>query len=352
MHGMDLPHRIPSVPTPMAVPPFDPELGVALESLGNGPREPVTPGNLAARQERDAATRPRPTADDLRADGRFEVAELSVPGLRDGPDVTLVSVRPAGLEGPLPLLYYMHGGAMIMGNAWSVLPRILGEWVLPLDMAVISVEYRLAPRTRYPGPLEDCYAGLLWAAEHAAELGIDADRLIVGGKSAGGGLAAALALLTRDHGGPGLLGQLLLCPMLDDRGHTFSSRQMSGTGLWDLVSHETAWQALLGDLHGAADVPPYAAPARETDLSGLPPAFIDVGSAEMFRDEDVAYANGIWQAGGQAELHVWPGAYHGFDGMAPQAAISKDARDARTRWLRRLLAQSRNTGDTGPRPPG
>ncbi|MBI0381554.1 alpha/beta hydrolase, partial [Streptomyces albiflaviniger] len=106
---------------------------------------------------------------------------------------------------------------------------------------------------------------------------------------------------------------------------------------------------LLGDRYGTADVPPYAAPARGTDLSGLPPAFIDVGSAEMFRDEDVAYANGIWQAGGQAELHVWPGAYHGFDGMAPGAAISKDARDARTRWLRRLLAHSRNTSNTEPR---
>lgn len=331
------------------MPPFDPELSAVLKSLGNGPREPVTPGNLAARQERDVATRPRPTAEDLRADGRFEVAELTVPGLRDGPDVTLVSVRPAGREGPLPLLYYMHGGAMIMGNAWSVLPRILREWVLPLDMAVISVEYRLAPRTRYPGPLEDCYAGLLWATGHAAELGIDPDRVIVGGKSAGGGLAAALALLVRDRGGPGVLGQLLLCPMLDDRGRTFSSHQMSGLGMWDLISNETAWKALLGDGYGAADLPPYAAPARATDVSGLPPAFIDVGSAEMFRDEDVAYANAIWRAGGQAELHVWPGAYHGFDGLAPRAAISKDARDARTRWLRRLLTHSRSTTSTEPR---
>ncbi|MCZ4095347.1 alpha/beta hydrolase [Streptomyces sp. So13.3] len=343
-------HRTPSgsgrAPTPQAAPPFDPELSVALAALGKGPREPVTPDNLAARQERDAVTRPRPTAEDLRADGRFEVTEFSVPGPPDGPDVTLVSARPSGLVGPLPLLYYLHGGAMVMGNAWSVLPRILREWALPLELAVISVEYRLAPMTRYPGPLEDCYAGLVWAAAHAAELDIDADRIIIGGKSAGGGLAAALALLARDRSGPGALGQLLLSPMLDDRGSTFSSHQMTGLGVWDLTSNATVWKALLGDRYGAADLPPYAAPSRATDLSGLPPAYVEVGSAEMFRDEDVAYANAIWQAGGQAELHVWPGAYHGFDGLAPRAALSQDARNARTRWLQRLLTQS---GTRNPR---
>ncbi|UQI46224.1 alpha/beta hydrolase [Streptomyces sp. HU2014] len=335
---------VPSEPgrvqAPYPAPPFDPELEPALAAISRESRESLTPDNLEARRERDAASRPRPTAEELRADGRFEVTELRVPGPPDGPDVTLVSARPAGLTGPLPLLYYMHGGAMVMGNAWSVLPRILREWALPLGLAVLSVEYRLAPETRYPGPLEDCYAGLVWAAGHAAELDIDADRVIIGGKSAGGGLAAALTLLNRDRGGPRPLGQLLLCPMLDDRGGTFSSHQMSGHGIWDRTSDVTVWKALLGERYGAADLPPYAAPARATDLSGLPPTFIDVGSAEMFRDEDVAYANAIWQAGGQAELHVWPGGYHGFDGLAPKAALSQDAREARTRWLRRLLAQS------------
>ncbi|MFH8789295.1 alpha/beta hydrolase [Streptomyces roseoverticillatus] len=339
-----------SAPAPKAVPPFDPELDAALQALGREPGEPLTPDNLQARQERDAAARPRPTAEDLRADGRFEVTELRVPGPPGAPDVTLVSARPSGLTGPLPLLYYMHGGAMIMGNAWSVLPRILREWALPLELAVISVEYRLAPHARYPQPLEDCYAGLAWAARHAAELGIDPDRIIIGGKSAGGGLAAALTLLARDRGGPRALGQLLLCPMLDDRNSTFSSHQMTGLGTWDLTSNATAWQALLGDRYGAADLPPYAAPSRATDLSGLPPAYIDVGSAEMFRDEDVAYANAIWQAGGQAELHVWPGAYHGFDSLAPQAALSREARNTRTRWLQRLLtpAHARTKPATAP----
>ncbi|QTT73582.1 alpha/beta hydrolase fold domain-containing protein [Streptomyces mobaraensis NBRC 13819 = DSM 40847] len=330
-------HREP--PEPGAV-PFDPELATVLDSLSEEAKEPVTPENLAARQARDAATRPRPTVEELSAGGLFEVAELSVPGPPGGPDVTLVSARPASASaGPLPLLYYLHGGGLIAGNAWSVLPRVLRDWALPLGLAVVSAEYRLAPGARYPEPLEDCYAGLVWAAAHADGLGVDPDRVVIGGKSAGGGLAAALALLTRDRGGPRPLGQLLLCPMLDDRAATFSGRHLSVPGALDRTSGATSWRAYLGDLHGTADVPPYAAPARATDLSGLPPAYVDAGSAEMFRDECVAYANALWQAGGRAELHVWPGAYHGFDTVAPQAALSRAALAARTDWLRRLLAR-------------
>jgi len=320
-------------------PPFDPELRTALAAGGAQAREPVTPEGLAVRQQRDAAARPRPTVRELQAGGRFEVAELRAPGARGGHEVSLVSARPAGIAGPLPLLYYMHGGGMIMGNAWSVLPRLLREWALPLQLAVISVEYRLAPQAQYLEPVEDCYAGLLRAADHAAALGLDPDRIIVGGKSAGGGLAAALALLARDRGGPAPIGQLLLSPMLDDRNTTFSSHQMAGRDTWDRASNATAWQALLGDRYGAADLSPYAAPARAGDLSRLPAAYLEVGSAETFRDEAVAYADAIWQAGGEAELHVWPGAFHGFDTLAPRAVLSRDARDARSRWLRRILGR-------------
>jgi acetyl esterase/lipase len=337
----DMPPDTGRASTARGVPPFDPELAAALVGRWDAAREPVTPENLAARQARDAAVRPRPTLRELRADGRFEVEELRVPGPPGGPDVTLVSARPAGITGPLPLLYYMHGGGMISGNAWSVLPRLLRAWAAPLELAVVSVEYRLAPEARYPAAVEDCYAGLVWAVAHATELGIDAERVVVGGKSAGGGLAAALALLSRDRGGPGPVGQLLLCPMLDDRNDTFSSHQMAGVDTLDRISNATAWQALLGYRYGAADLPPYAAPARATDLSRLPPAYIDVGSAETLRDEAVAYAQAIWQSGGRAELHVWPGAFHGFDTFAPRAGLSRDARDARTRWLRRVLAPTR-----------
>jgi len=124
---------------------------------------------------------------------------------------------------------------------------------------------------------------------------------------------------------------------LDRALDTFSAQQMAGLGVWDSTANLTGWTALLGDARGGPDVSPYAAPARATDLSGLPPAFIDVGSAETFRDEDITYAGRIWQAGGRAELHVWPGCFHGFDAMAPQAAISLEARAARVRWLHRLL---------------
>ncbi|MGF1426193.1 alpha/beta hydrolase [Kitasatospora sp. LaBMicrA B282] len=326
------------------VPPIDPELARALAPRGPARRQ-LTPADLAEWQQRDAATRPRPTVRELQADGRFEVTELRAPGTRGGldggGDVTLVSARPAGTTGPLPLLYYLHGGGLIGGNAWSVVPWVLRTLAVPLNLAVLSVEYPLAPRARYPEPLEACHTGLRWAADHAGDLGLDADRIILAGKSAGGGLAAALALLTRDRGGPQPLGQLLLSPMLDDRGTTYSSHQMDGHDTWDRTSNATAWQAALGDRHGAADLPLYAAPARarSTDLSALPPAYLDVGSAETFRDEVVAYANALWQAGGEAELHVWPGACHGFDTLAPGAAVSLDAGEARTRWLRRLLAR-------------
>jgi acetyl esterase/lipase len=131
---------------------------------------------------------------------------------------------------------------------------------------------------------------------------------------------------------------MLMCPMLDDRNDTPSSRQMAGRGVWDHTANETGWTALLGDGRGGPDVSPYAAPARAADLSGLPPAFIDVGSAETFRDEDVSYASRIWQAGGIAELHVWPGGFHGFTMMAPEAAVSRQAAAAQLSWLRRLLA--------------
>ncbi|MFI6151434.1 alpha/beta hydrolase [Kitasatospora sp. NPDC051170] len=314
-----------------AVPPLDPEVAAA---VGGGVREVLTPENLVAWQERDATARPRPTLELLRDGGRFEVEELRAPRADGEGEVTLVSARPAGADGPLPLLYYLHGGGMVMGNAWSVLPRLLDGWAWELGLAVVSVEYRLAPGTRYPGALEDCYAGLAWMVEQA---GVDPHRVVIGGKSAGGGLAAALALLARDRGGPAAIGQLLLSPMLDDRGETFSAHQMAGHDTWDRASNATAWQAALGARYGTVDLPPYAAPARATDLSGLPPAYIEVGSAETFRDEGVTYADAIWKSGGAAELHVWPGACHGFDTLAPAATLSHDAHATRTRWLRRIL---------------
>lgn len=319
-------------------PPFDPELAPALRFINEMlPPDAFTAEAIDAVRQGTAAMGVL-SDEQLEMGGAFEVSERTVPGPEGAPDISLLICRPTAATAPTAAIYHTHGGGMVTGNNRVGMAEGMLELALEFTLTVVSVEYRLAPETPHPGPVEDCYAGLVWTAEHAEELGIDRERLVVAGGSAGGGLAAALALMARDRGGPALIGQLLICPMIDDRNDTPSAVQMAGLGVWDRTSNETGWTALLGEARGTDDVSPYAAPARATDLSGLPPAFIDVGSAETFRDEDVAYAGRIWQAGGQAELHVWPGGFHGFDMMAPHAALSKDAKEARSRWLRRLLA--------------
>jgi acetyl esterase/lipase len=321
-------------PSPVVPPPFDPELAAVLAEVGGTVPTSVTPDMIPGLRE--IRNRMAPSHEELRGGGTFEVEELSVSGPAGAPEVALLVCRPVGAVTPLPVVYYIHGGGMVLGNNRQGVPNVL-EWARELQLVVVSVEYRLAPEHPHPAPLEDCYAGLVWTVEHATELGVDPGQIIIAGTSAGGGLAAGVALLARDRGGPILTGQVLMCPMIDDRNDTFSSAQMTGRGVWDHTSNDTGWTALLGPDRAGPDVSPYAAPARAEDLSGLPPAFIDVGSAETFRDEDVAYATRIWQAGGRAELHVWPGGFHGFDLAAPQAKISQDAKAARVRWLRRLL---------------
>lgn len=318
-------------------PPFDPELAAALDLI----KEVVAP-SLTLDEIDMARQGPgiQMLADlDLTLGGFFEVEDRSVPGPEGAPDISLLIARPAApapADTARPVVYHVHGGGMVIGNNRVGVDGPLA-WAKELDAVVVSVEYRLAPEHRYPAAIEDVYAGLVWTAEHAAELGAAPERIVLAGASAGGGLSAALALLTRDRKGPQPVGQLLMCPMLDDRNDTPSAHQMAGLGVWDRTANETGWTALLGELRGGPDVPAYAAPARAEDLSGLPPAFLDVGSAETFRDEAVAYASRIWQSGGVAELHVWPGGFHGFDGFAPQAALSQAARAAQLAWLRRLL---------------
>ncbi|UUU27241.1 alpha/beta hydrolase [Streptomyces sp. DSM 40750] len=311
-------------------------MAAALVELGDQAPTTATPDDIPAARERFNGGIPLMTDDELSCGGLLEIQERAVPGPPGAPDVSLLICRPAHGAEPRPIVYFTHPGGMVLGTNRLGLPL---DWAQELDLVVVSVEYRLAPEHPHPAPVEDCYAGLLWTAEHAKEIGGDPDRIILAGGSAGGGLAAALALLARDRQGPRPIGQLLTCPMLDDRNDTLSAHQMTGLGVWDRTANETGWNALLGEARGTDDVSPYAAPARADDLSDLPPAFIDVGSAETFRDEDVTYASRIWQAGGSAELHVWPGGFHGFDGFVPQAALSVDARAARLRWLRRLLGE-------------
>jgi len=275
--------------------------------------------------------------EDLSRGGRFIVSQPSVPGLDGDPQVPLLICTPAGAPASRPVLYFMHGGGFFCNDHRIGLDQQL-ETAERFGATLISIGYRLAPEHPYPAQINDAYAGLLWAADHADEFGIDPERIVVTGYSAGGGLSAALALTVRDKGGPRLLGQLLMAPMLDDRNDSASAMQMDGIEFWNRSHNGFGWSSLLGDVQGGADVPQYAAPARATDLTRLPPAFLDVGSAECLRDEVLAYADRIWQAGGKAELHVWPGAIHAFDRDDPEARISKAAVAARHNWLERLLA--------------
>jgi acetyl esterase/lipase len=317
------------------VPPLDEELADGLAKLGDRVPPPLSPDQITVRRARGFAE--RPSNDTLRRSGRFIVQDRTIPGPEGAPDLTALVCRPRGVMRPAGVVYWLHGGGMVLGNNREGEDEFL-DWAQEFGLCVVSPEYRLAPETPHPGPVEDCYAGLVWAARQSAEFGVEPGRTVVAGVSAGGGLAAALALMARDRGSPPLLGQLLICPMLDDRNASVSARQMSGRDVWDRTANRTGWTALLGAAVGGPDVSAYAAPARAADLSGLPPAFVDVGSAETFRDEAVAYAVRMWRDGGQAELHVWPGGFHTFDGWVPLARLSGEARAARVRWLDRLLA--------------
>lgn len=316
----------------VARPPFDPELEAVLALLGEQLPPSITPEMIPLlRQGSPVSVDP----DAVLAEVGVERVDHTIPGYEGG-SIEVSVLRRIGRTGVGPGIFHTHGGGMIIGDRFVGLGQIL-PWIIEHDAVAVTVEYRLAPEFPDPYPVEDCYAGLVWTADHAAELGIDPDRLIIAGASAGGGLAAGTALLARDRSGPALAGQVLIYPMLDDRDATVSTAQIDGVGVWDRTSNLTGWTALLGARRGTEDVSIYAAPARATDLSGLPPAFIDCGSVEVFRDEDVQYATALWHAGVQAELHVWPGGFHGFDLMAPHTAIAQAMTAARDAWVGRVL---------------
>lgn len=318
--------------TTIARPPFDPELEAVLTVLAQQVPPTITADMIPMMREGLGIDL---SVDQLLQDAGIEREDHTIAGY-GGDAIEVTVLRPRGRTGTGPGIYHTHGGGMILGDRLVGIATLI-PWMLAHDAAVVTVEYRLAPEFPDPYPVEDCYAGLVWTGEHAAELGIDPARLIIAGASAGGGLAAGTALLARDRSGPVLAGQMLICPMLDDRDVTVSTAQIDGVGVWDRGSNLTGWTALLGDRRGTGDVSIYAAPARATDLSGLPPAYIDCGSAEVFRDEDVAYATALWHAGVQAELHVWAGGFHGFDMMAPHAALAQASVTTRDGWVARIL---------------
>jgi acetyl esterase/lipase len=299
---------------------LDPQVATALEAfpLDLGVLAPETlPGIRAGMRDRPAVVE---LSDEVRR------TDHAIPAT-DG--VTVRVHRPLAHDGVLPCVYWIHGGGYVLGSNVADDPRF-DRWCRLFPCVGVSVEYRLAPETPYPGPLEDCYAGLRWTRDHADELGIDPGRLGVGGPSAGGGLAAGLALLARDRGEIDLAWQLLVYPMIDDRMATPSSGWADP--VWPPAANRFGWASYLGGL-GGDDVPYHAAPARATDLRGLPRTLVAVGALDVFSDEDIDYAVRLRHAGVPTELHVYPGAPHGFDGLAAGTEIARRANRDIDEWL-------------------
>ncbi|CEA09281.1 Carboxylesterase NlhH [Arthrobacter saudimassiliensis] len=265
----------------------------------------------------------------------FDVDHHRIAGHRGGA-IELSVVRAAGTRPAGPVLFHVHGGGMVMGDRWSGIGPFL-DWAAEFDADLVTVEYRLAPEHPDPTPREDAYAALAWAAEHLAGSQPGPRPMYLLGQSAGGGIAASLALMARDRGGPALAGQLLLSPMLDDRNRSCSARQFERTGGWDRRANAFGWESLLGTGHQERELERHAAAARTEDLAGLAPTFLECGTAEVFRDETVAWAGRLWAAGNDAELHMWAGGFHRYDQLAPASALSEATRAARTGWLRRRL---------------
>ncbi len=296
---------------------IDPELLPWLDMLPHftlTDLDSMTEARAAMGQLRDLVPAYEPT-------NPIEVRDTTVPGPSGAPDVPVRVYTPGQRQGSVPGLLYIHGGGFVLGDLEMVDAR-MQLTVDELGIVIVSVDYRLAPEHPFPAPVEDCYAALTWVAAKAAELGIDPARLGIAGSSAGGGLAAGVALLARDRGGPALRFQCLDVPELDDRLDTPSMLAYHDTPLWNRPSAVFSWTSYLGTEPGGTDVSPYAAPARAADLSGLPPAFVTVCQFDPLRDEGIAYAQRLMHAGVLTELHHYPGTFHG-SAMVEGAAITR-----------------------------
>lgn len=245
----------------------------------------------------------------------------TVPGPSGAPGVRVLLYRPANAHALMPAFLHIHGGGLVLGS-----PEIRHASSIHISSRfgclVLSVDYRLAPETQFPGAIEDCYAALSWLHQNASALGVDRTRIVIGGESAGGGIAAALAILARDRGNIPLAYQLLIYPMLDDRTCVTSDHPHVGHFVWTQANNRFGWNSYLGHPPGGEDVGAYSAAARCDDLAGLPPAFLAAGSLDLFLEEDIDYARRLIRAGVPAELHIYPGAFHAFDLIA-DAGVSK-----------------------------
>ena len=312
--------------TQLVPPPYDRELAPAFRTRHPDGNSSAGKGSLTALRQA-AAAGPAFLEQLKRFHRRDEV--VRAPG---DAAVPVSVLQRSSLEPTGPVIFHTHGGGMVAGDRWSGITPFL-KWVDELDATLVTVEYRLAPEHPDPTPREDAFAALQWAAQETG----DSRRLFIAGQSAGGGITAGLALMARDRGGPRIDGQLLLSPMLDERNSSVSARQFDGTGGWDRASNAFGWESLLGPARGQGTASVYAAPARAQDLSGLPPTFLECGSAEVFRDETVAYASRLWESGNDTELHLWAGGFHRYDQLVPGSALAEATLSARTDWLRRQL---------------
>jgi triacylglycerol lipase len=283
---------------------LDPELRALADAF---PNVEMTRDGLPAMREAInamfAAVPPTPSSD-------VNVETIMIPG----PAGTLRTLlyRPAAGTSPVPAVLHIHGGGYVFGTP-EMMDRANRSLAAELGCVIVSVEYRLAPETPHPGPVEDCFAALTWLDNNAGKLGVDRDRIGVKGESAGGGLAAAVALLARDRGGPRLAFQHLIYPMLDDRTCvTTDPHPFAGEFLWLPQQNHFGWSSLLGAAPGSDSISEYAAPARARQLAGLPATFIAVGALDLFLEEDLTFARRLSRAGVSVELHVYPGAIHGF----------------------------------------
>jgi acetyl esterase len=292
---------------------FDPELAAAVPMLA---APDLT--DLAQTRAFIAEFRPSSPPDTT----GLQVHDLRISGPLDAPEVAVRVYRPASQSGQVAALLNIHGGGFVLGSV-DLEDANCVQLARTLGVVVVSVEYRLAPEHVFPAALEDCYTALEWLSKKTVEYGIDPTRIAVHGISAGAGLAAALALLTRDRGGPPLCFQFLGLPELDDRLDTPSMQRFIDTPLWNRPNAIISWNSYLGEgIPGTPDVSPYAAPARANDLTGLPAAYISVMEFDPLRDEGIAYAHALLAAGVPVELHLFPGAFHG-SAVVAHAAISR-----------------------------
>ena len=310
---------------------FDPEIAAALAPMAESGFAPPAVGDIAGRRAMwepiiGAASAAQPIPADVTTSEHHATAD-------DGAQIKLRWYAKDGAE-PGPAVLFFHGGGYIFGHI-DLFDGPVSRYVSASGVAFMSVEYRRAPEHPFPTPLEDAYAALRWLHEHAGELGVDPDRIAVMGDSAGGGMAAALTILTRERGGPKIARQILLMPMLDDRTRE-PDPHIAPFALWSYDDSATAWPALLGDAAGGPDVPATAAPARLEDATGLPPAYIEVGQIDVFRDEDLAYATKLSRAGVPVEFHLHPGAPHEFDSIAFASDVARRAIADRVRVLKSI----------------